>query len=56
MFTIILFLFYLNDALNIQKQKLVFAKSKKSESHPKYNLDAVTQKTVHYPDNDNISL
>ena len=34
----------------------MFAQSQKCESHAKYNLDAVTQETVHYPDNNNILL
>ena len=50
-----IFIFYFDDALYIQKQKLVFAQSQESEGQAKYNLDAVTQKTVHYPDNNNMS-
>ena len=51
----LIFIFYFDDALNIQKQKLMFAQSQESESQAKYNLDAVTQKTVHYPDNNIMS-
>ena len=48
-------IFYFDDALYIQEQKLMFSQSKESESQAKYNLDTVTQKTVHYPDNNNMS-
>ena len=45
---------YLDDTFNVQEEKLVFSQSQESECNAKYNLDAVTQKTVHYPDDNRL--
>ena len=42
---------HLYDPLDVQKQQLVLAHGEKSEGNTKYDLNPITQKTVHYPDN-----